>query len=355
MLNGAFNDSDVANALEQGLVFSVDDPTTGYRLYSYSKSAPYTPGAWDNPFVRIARGLIVDMNGGLVARPWPKFFNYGQEGVDLIDPDQPVEVTDKLDGSLGIAFLEQDGTPRIATRGSFISHQAIKASKWLQEMSSELYLSAMYHFTFLFEIVYPDNRIVVDYGGFEGLILLGAVHMRTGDHLGPEDAKGLLGWTERVAETFPYRTLKEALEAPPRDNAEGLVIRQGNKMLKIKQEDYIRLHRIVTGLNRKTIWEAMMNNTFEELLGDLPDEFQMWALEQKLGFELDVEWLMEGAEYAYDQVMGELGPDSTKKQFAELAKERGKLAPYLFAMYDGKDVEKMYLKALKPKLGVTDD
>lgn len=348
-----FKPRDLEEAIAQGLVNRTLDPETGYTIYCYTPKAVYTPGAFDNPAVRALRGTIVNAQGGVVARPWPKFFNYGQEGADEIDPDLPVEVTDKVDGSLGILYLDPEGKPRIATKGSMKSEQALKATEWVQGM--DLDLCAMKYWTFLFEVVYPDNRIVLDYGDFEGLILLGAVRIYDGLVKGPQDAKWELGWTGRVTETFPYKTLKEALEAPPRANAEGLVIRQGNKMIKVKQEDYIRLHKIVTGLNKKSVWQALVDDTFDQLLSDLPDEFHAWALEQKLDLDLAVEWLMEGAEYAYDQVMGELGPDSTKKQFAELAKERGKLAPYLFAMYDGKDVEKMYLKALKPKLGVTDD
>ena len=353
MLN--YTEADIEDAFAKELVFRKVDPSTGYTLYSYSKTAPWTPGAFDNPFVRAARGLIVDIDGNVVARPWPKFFNYGQEGCDQIDPDLPVEVTDKADGSLGILYLEPDGTPRIATRGSFDSEQAKLATKWIQEMSSDLDTEFAKHWTFLFEIIYPENRIVVDYGGFEGLVLLGAVYIPSGTCIGPESAQEVLGWFGRTAEVFAYKTLKEALEAPPRDNAEGLVVRQGNKMLKIKQEDYIRLHKIVTGLNKKTVWQAMVDDTFPELLDALPDEFHGWALEQTWDLDLDVGSRLEDVEYAYEDILEVLDTPVTRGQFAQHATQRGKLAPYLFAMYDNKDVEKMILKSLKPILGVTDD
>lgn len=350
-----FTGADIDDAFTRELVFRRIDPETGYTLYSYSKSAPWTPGAFDNPFVRAARGLIVDIEGNVVARPWPKFFNYRQEGCDQIALDLPAEVTDKADGSLGILYLEPDGTPRIATRGSFDSEQAKLATKWFQEMSSDLDIKFAGLWTFLFEIIYPENRIVVDYGGFEGLVLLGAVHISSGTCIGPEAAQEILGWFGNTTEVFAYKTLKEALEAPPRDNAEGLVVRQGNRMVKIKQEDYIRLHRIVTGLNRKTVWQAMMDDTFDKLLSDLPDEFHLWALEQKLGLDLVVESRLESVEYAYEKILEDLDEPSIRGQFAQHTAQRGKLAPYLFAMYDNKDVEKMILKSLKPNLGVTDD
>jgi putative RNA ligase len=39
--------------------------------------------------------------------------------------------------------------------------------------------------TVLVEIVYPANRIVLDYGGLDDLILLGAVDIATGRTFGP--------------------------------------------------------------------------------------------------------------------------------------------------------------------------
>ena len=353
MLN--YTEADIEDAFAKELVFRRIDHSTGYTLYSYSKSAPWTPGAFDNPFVRAARGLIVDIGGNVVARPWDKFFNYGQEGCDQIDPSAEVEVTDKADGSLGILYLSPEGRPHIATRGSFDSEQATMATQWIQEMSSDLDIEFAEHWTFLFEIIYPENRIVVDYGGFEGLVLLGAVYISSGTFIGPEAAQEILGWTGRTTEVFAYKTLKEALEAPPRDNAEGLVVRQGNKMVKIKQEDYIRLHRIVTGLNKKYVWQSLMDDTFPELLDALPDEFHLWALEQKMDLISGVESCLEDVEYVYEDILEVLDTPITRGQFAQHAKNEGPLAPYLFAMYDNKDVERMILKSLKPNIGVTDD
>lgn len=53
-----------------------------------------------------------------VARPFPKFFNLDEaiaNGEQL--PAEAFEVTEKLDGSLGILYW-LDGEPRLATRGT---------------------------------------------------------------------------------------------------------------------------------------------------------------------------------------------------------------------------------------------
>lgn len=133
------------------------------------------------------------------------------------------------------------------------------------------------------------------------------------------------------------------------------MVRQGNKLVKIKQEDYIRLHRIVTGLNVKTVWESLVTDSFDDLLSDLPDEFHEWALTQRTLLLDEVDGILDSVERAYEDILETLDTPFTRGQFAQHAKTEGALAPYLFAMYDKRDVEEMILKSLKPKLGVQDE
>jgi len=88
-------------------------------LFNYSPEVQYA-GDW-NPFELMSRGLILSRSGEVVARPFDKFFNYGEGGQF---PTHPlVSVTEKMDGSLGILY-RHDGLHKIATRGSFDSDQA---------------------------------------------------------------------------------------------------------------------------------------------------------------------------------------------------------------------------------------
>lgn len=61
-----------------------------------------------NPTTRTCRGLIVhSTTGRVLARPWAKFVNHGRPEAETLDLAAPVEVTDKLDGSLGILYPHQ--------------------------------------------------------------------------------------------------------------------------------------------------------------------------------------------------------------------------------------------------------
>ena len=159
-----------------------------------------------------------------------------------------------------------DGGWGIATRGSFDSEQARHATALFQDRYHDCFFAP--GVTYLFEIVYPANRIVCDYGPTDDLFLLGAVDIETGSSCGPTMVSG---WTGPRAATFGFSTFSEALAAPPRKNAEGIVVRQlgTENRIKIKQADYIQLHRIVTGCTKRRLWEQLV--VWEH--PDMPDEF----------------------------------------------------------------------------------
>jgi len=103
-------------------------------ILNYTEKAQFER-VWNEATLQ-CRGLILRMTEGVgavvVARPFPKFFNYGENGRTDYDFEAEVEVTDKMDGSLGILYDGPDG-PAIATRGSFSSDQALHATKVYQD------------------------------------------------------------------------------------------------------------------------------------------------------------------------------------------------------------------------------
>jgi len=339
--------ADLTAGLEAKLI-NIREDGDGQRILNYSDAALYTP-AWDNPAVRQCRGLIVDEFDRIIARPWAKFFNYGQAEAGTLDLDAPVQVTDKVDGSLGIIHLDNDGAPRVATRGSFQSDQAIHATQVLRDRYDGL--GMLHWYTPLVEIVYPANRIVVDYGDLDDLILLGGVHINTGAYVDPDDMAEIVGWTGPITETFDYPTLRDALAAPPRPGMEGLCVRfTGTEhIVKVKQEDYVRLHRIVTGLSERSVWEHMTAGLpLGDLLSTLPDELHDWT--RQVWDDLDTAlWDKQtSAVVAHRSILRSLGSDWTRKDYALAAANMPTLRPYLFNLLDGRDPAAAILRTLKP-------
>ena len=346
-LANLFDPALLRQCLNDRLVTARRHPSAALTILNYSERCHFESGHW-NAVTLACRGLIHDINGEIVARPFRKFFNYGDRDAPQLDPTEPVTTTDKLDGSLGILY-RIGNSHAIATRGAFESEQALHATEVWRERHSILHVPA--GVTFLFEIVYPENRIVVDYAGMDALILLGAVDIESGQSLSPSAAGVLLEWAGPLARTFEHRTLTDALAASPRTNAEGLVIHvhSTDERIKLKQEDYKTLHRIVTGLNERSVWEhCASGQPIEVLLEKLPDEFQGWAREVAARLTARVDDDAAEIEQAYSTILGALPPGHSRKDFALVATTTP-FASALFARRDGKDYRTGLWKAIRPE------
>lgn len=332
-------------ALEAGLVRAQTHPALPLTILNYSELCAFS-GIWSETTLA-CRGLIVHTSTGeIVARPYLKFFNHGQPGAPAIPLDAAVEVTDKADGSLGIIYPTPDGYA-VATRGSFASDQAVRATEILRTRYAGWAPPADH--TVLVEIVYPENRIVIDYGGMADLILLGAVHVPSGRTV----PAAQVSWPGPVVESLPFATFGAALAAPARPNREGLVVHvpSTGDRVKVKYEDYLRLHKIVTGLTARTIWEALVaGGTIAEICEPLPDEFHAWAREVAAGLHAEVEDGVVRVEAAYQQIVAALPEGFSRKDFALVA-ARHKLRGHLFARLDGKDLRPALWQQIKPEAG----
>ncbi|MFD0520246.1 RNA ligase [Paractinoplanes durhamensis] len=203
LLADVLDPAELATVVETGLVRRQRHPSLPLSIYNYTEACQYT-GAW-TPVTLACRGLIVDDAGRVLARPLRKFFNHTEAHAPQADGQ--VRVTDKSDGSLGIIYHDGTGLA-VATRGSFASDQAIHATELLNKRYADFVPPTGR--TVLVEIIYPGNRIVVDYAGLDDLVLLGAVDIATGRTYGPEVPE----WPGPVVESFDYPTFADALAAP---------------------------------------------------------------------------------------------------------------------------------------------
>lgn len=321
------------------------------EIFNYTEEVQYR-NKW-NKITLACRGLILDtVTGEIVARPWEKFFNFGQMD-NRIDSNAPVEVTDKVDGSLGILYQRPDGEFAIATRGSFASEQAIHATNLLNTLYKDYLVDWVGAYwlernTYLFEIIYPDNRIVCNYGEMDDLVLLGAVDKQYGQYYGPDSAGAQIAWPGPRTQVWKFDRFVDALSFPDREGKEGVVIRSGANIVKLKQADYVELHRIVTNLSPKTIWEMLARGqSIADICSNIPDEFHGYV--EKIGGELleRASQIKFAALVDYNEVVMEVGK-SDRRAFALKAKDKRNSA-LLFSMLDGKPVTEQIWKMVKPR------
>lgn len=340
---------------KDGLLHKQTHPTLDLTIWNYSPKVQYEK-LWDDITMQ-CRGLVTNSKGDIVARPFKKFFNYEEHKPEDI-PNEDFVVYEKLDGSLGILFYYEEEltderryniwfnnnyetgmerffnpnelpdfdnpyyepTPKtkgewiLATRGSFTSPQAIKGKEILSRHDISAWRKDN---TYLFEIIYPENRIVVDYGDEEKLVVIGGIHTETGEEI-PDSS---LFWTQdsgfEVVTTYKtwgegYDLLKEEISK----DKEGYVIRfKSGFRMKIKGEEYVRLHRILTNVSNRDIWEYLKDGkSFDELLEKVPDEFNDWVKDTVKDLQSQFDKIKVDVENEFKELIN-------KKEFAEKIKD----------------------------------
>ena len=202
--------------IEDGLLEKNSHPDLPIDIYNYSRECQFSKN-WDDITLNM-RGTILDREGNIVARAFPKFFNMEEHDQKDI-PNEPFEVFEKMDGSLGILF-NYNGEWHFATKGSFVSDQAIKGKEILEKYD---YMRLSPDFTYLFEIIYPENRIVVSYD-YEDLVLLASINNKDDQEYDiHSDILDTLNFklVKKYHGVEDYKKLKSIIE----NNSEGFVIR----------------------------------------------------------------------------------------------------------------------------------
>jgi T4 RnlA family RNA ligase len=259
--------------IDLGFVIKNKHPTEDLYIYNYTQKTQFER-VW-NSVTLACRGLILDENYNIVARPFPKFFNLGEfENQEI--PNLKFDVFEKMDGSLGILYFHNNQA-FIASRGSFNSDQSIKANELLNSKYATCLSNLDQTKTYLFEIIYPENRIVLDYGEEEFLVLLAIIDTQTGNEFPLED----LGFP--VVKKYNGIDDIHKLKALEISDKEGFVIQYSNNYrLKIKFSEYLRLHRIITQVSSINIWEYLKTEqSLDEVLEKVPDEFFDWVKNTK--------------------------------------------------------------------------
>ncbi len=307
-------------------------PDADLYIYNYSQTVQYSR-LWNEVTLQ-TRGLILDGNYKVVARPFAKFFNLEEHEPSEI-PHLPFEVYEKLDGSLGILYWDNN-SPKIATRGSFVSEQALHATQILYQKYAHLFDKLDRNSTYLFEIIYPVNRIVVDYGDTDDLILLGIVNNQTGEDEPLQD----IGF--QIVKTYNGVNDFQQLKALNLENKEGFVLRfQNGFRVKVKFEEYVRLHRIMTGVSNVAIWEYLSEGkSFEELLAQVPDEFYDWVQQTVRELQAQFDAILAEAKSVYKEL-------PTRKETAFYFNQQ-KYPSVLFNIYTGKSPDAGIWKMIRP-------
>ena len=351
-----FPPADLQAEIDGGYITRKRHPELPLSILTYTQACQYSH-YW-NPITMRCRGLIVDDDTGeIVALPFPKIFVTAMHGVhDFASPlpAEPFEIFEKADGSLAICF-HYACRWHAASKGSFISDQA----RWAQAVLDRSDLTGLDPaLTYLAEAIYGANRIVVDYGSREDLVLLAA--FRPADGTETPLAEAAKHWTP-IGPAVRSWGLSESLTAVEELAAanttmggtvvggtedEGYVIRFASGVrAKLKMAAYLALHKLYTGTNERTVWEVLASGQDPAVLFDtVPDEFADWVRQVAGRLRKQVADYEAEAHAGFDRI----GRIPDRKAFAEQALKSSNSAA-MFRLYDGRDITEMAWKSVKPR------
>lgn len=258
-------------------------------IASYTKKFLYgvrSDEDWTETMLKM-RGIIFHLGTGeVLAHSFDKFFNSFEVPsiTDKIKEQKLYSVAEKADGSIITGFSHR-GENVWASKGSFTSEQALKAKEIFDSVYGGKVLPE--GFTFTFEVIYPENRIVVDYGSDVKLVLLG-IRDKFGDQILGSATLSLymkmFGLQEieviKEFETDSFDTIEDAIDyykvlADRTENFEGyILISDKGERLKAKSDTYVEKHRIRLGFSDSLLYQHFLDGTEDVLLREVPEEFE---------------------------------------------------------------------------------
>jgi len=249
----------------------------------------------NNPVSDNCRGLLIDYDGNIVRRGFKRFYNATQAGWDIDDVAESV-VAEKADGSLCfIYWCEKTNQFELGTRGTafaegpndwhgtfrefFLNCLGVTETQFQIDCG----LSHNKEYSYIYEMIGPDNRIVTKYE-MNHAVFLSSFENKTGKEYltynqtiwGNQILKPV-NWDVRPVKLYSFGTKEECLASLANlpDLAEGYVVfnpKTGNRV-KVKSPAYVAAHRLRgNGLNMNSICELVVMNEYDEYLAVFPED-----------------------------------------------------------------------------------
>lgn len=243
--------------------------------------------------VREARGSIFYFDEDIekyicVSHPFDKFFNFGEVYADTIDWNT-ASIQEKVDGSL-IKFWWHANKWHISTNGlvdaveanveSLVDNNLTFYDLVLRAIDEnygrvEFMTSLDKNYTYMFELVAKENKLVVSYDK-TALYFLGRRDKRTDKEVNPDEDEQAKFF--KMPRRFKFASLNDTIKfAETLDiSQEGFVVCDANfNRIKIKGAAYLdAFHFRGNGLTKKKIIEAILHNTIDDMSAYFPEFHQ---------------------------------------------------------------------------------
>lgn len=281
--------------------------------------------------------------------PFDKFFNYGEPHAAVVDWNT-ARVQAKIDGSIIKYWYDtQLNRWQISTNGMI---DAFECNLQLTEPGitsfGELFIAAAgdglsrleltESTTYIFELVSPYNRVVVPYKRPDA-IFIGARDNRTGREI--QTNTSVVSAFFQTPKLYNFSSKEDMIATTtelPYDEEGYVVCDASFNRIKVKGLAYLRMHRLKDAngqFSNKRVFEIVKAGESEEVLAYFPEHRPTF---QRIAAAYDK--LLVSIAAAQAAALGYQDKGLTKKEFAEIVKrELPALRPYMFATWDGKDIQ----------------
>jgi len=285
---------DILNAIEGKDEFILVDKGD-YKVVNYVYNTDDTFPIVENnkaALLRECRGIMFDMDGQVIRRPYHKFFNINERPETLqddIDFNQHHYILEKLDGSMVTPFItnwtnygegEGDiGSIRWATKmgETDISAQAQAYLKSVKKISYEYFAAEVISndSTPIFEWCSRQNRVVIDHE--EDKLVLTAIRNNWNGMYWPLSAMQAIADAHAVPVVKVFDMSANDIDSfisHTRNlvNMEGYVIRfDDGHMLKVKADWYMRIHSFKNLISSESnVVNIIINGQLDDVIS-IPD------------------------------------------------------------------------------------
>lgn len=344
------NPDRINKAVKQDRITKTEHSSLDLMLLKYSHNTYYN---WDwDPISVFCRGLVVNENGTIIARPFYKFFNHNklrESGVSL--PNSSPHVMHKYDGFM-ITIFYYNNSWHVATSGAFGGEHARLGQEWVNKQDKTdwpkdktlvaEYLSSNPEF----QIVVPHDEDKVN--------LLAVRDTKTGEEWGH---KKLEAFAKKTNFEAPKRfnlgendALKQVNDLPA--TREGFVLwyPDANVRTKLKGEAYLEIHKLRENMTPRGIHDLMSKEGVvpDSKIAKLPDEFYDRADEIARTLEHDYNQLSKYARSIKDYVTTNFEQRSEIGKY--LQENYPDMLPLVFSLIDGdkEQFQEGVYKAIRP-------
>lgn len=243
-----FNIETLNEYVDKTIVCVEKHPNANLYIYGYFQDND-KPRIWDDISIH-CRGMIVDGDGNIVEHPFKKFWTFKQylnKNMILLNDNQIMRmpqgkfrILEKVDGTMCTLYWLND-KPYLATQRSFTNPKALEATKILYEKHLKDIRKLDKRYTYIFEAVYPESNVLIDYGDTRDLYLIGMIDKQTCKPMELPD----IGFMKAYDYTSQYGHITNlndlaSLNLP---NQEGFVLYfENGEMIKLKFPWYQEVH-----------------------------------------------------------------------------------------------------------------